>query len=258
MLKILCRAFILCLLPSLSWANSYEGIPLLVAPIQPTDQLSLQRGAKIYINYCSGCHSLNFMRYNTLAQGIGLIDKQSQIDKDLLKENLIFTGAGIADTIQIAMPKKDAQKWFGVAPPDLSLIARSRGVNWLYTYLLSFYRDDSRPLGVNNLLFNETAMPDVLANLRGEVLPFYRTEVVGMNGEKQTVRAIDHLFLQKQGAMTTQQFDVAMTDLVNFLAYVSEPAKQERQNIGYWVLGFLVIFAVLAYLLKREYWKDVH
>jgi ubiquinol-cytochrome c reductase cytochrome c1 subunit len=256
--RLVYGVFILLLLPSLSWANSWEDIPLQVAHIHPTDKLSLQRGAKLYINYCSGCHSLNFMRYNTLAQGIGLVDKHSQIDKNLLKENLIFTGAGIADTIQTAMPKQDAQKWFGIAPPDLSLIARSRGVDWLYTYLLSFYRDDSRPLGVNNLLFNETAMPDVLVNLRGDVLPFYRTEVVGLNGEKQAVQTIDHLFLEKQGAMTTQQFDVAMTDLVNFLVYVSEPVKQERKKTGYGVLGFLIIFAVLAYLLKREYWKDIH
>lgn len=202
------------------------SIPLIKAPIDPDNLASLQRGAKIFINYCAGCHSLTFMRYNRLAKDIGIVDADGQVAQDIVKDNLIFTGVRIADPIQTAMTKKDAEKWFGVAPPDLSVIARARGVNWLYTYLLSFYRDESRPLGVNNKLFPETAMPDVLATLRS--------------------------------SMTQPQFAATVTDLVNFLNYVGEPARRDREQLGFWVLGFLVIFSLVAFLLKKEYWKNIY
>lgn len=245
-------------LSSTSWATTDDGITLRKAPINPKDTASLQRGARIFINYCSGCHSLNFMRYNRAALDLGIVDKNGKVDSAIIKDNLIFTNSGIADTMQVAMLKNDAKQWFGVIPPDLSLIARSRGVDWLYTYLLSFYRDNTRPLGVNNLLFNETAMPDVLVNLRGTIVPIYRTATVTLAGQTQTVREIERLVQQEPGSMSPQQFDTTVADLVNFLAYVGEPAKRERETIGFWVLGFLIIFAVLTYFLKKEYWKDVH
>lgn len=239
------------------WASSYDGVPLQHVKINPNDVPSLQRGAKLYINYCSGCHSLNFMRYNRLAEDLHLLDKTGQVDTTLVKDNLIFTKARIADTIQVAMSQADAKRWFGVAPPDLSVIARARGTDWLYTYLLDFYEDAHRPLGVNNLVFNETAMPDVLAELRGVQVPVYAKKVITVDGKQQVVNSIQRLVVIKEGSMSPQQFKVAVADIVNFLAYVGEPYKTTRQHLGYWVLGFLILFSIIAYLLKREYWRKL-
>lgn len=247
---------ILCF-PLTNQAATDEGIPLFKAPINPNDPLSLQRGAKLFINYCSGCHSLAFMRYNRMARDMGILTANGQLDQKVLKNNLIFTGAGIAETIQIAMPPKDAKAWFGVAPPDLSLVARSRGADWLYTFLLDFYRDNSRPFGVNNLLFNETAMPDALVKLRGDQIALYRPEQIKLGGQIDSVHAIIGLRLIEPGTMTPPQFDAAVTDLVNFLVYVGEPARRDREQLGPWVIGFLVIFAILLYLLKKEYWRRI-
>jgi len=242
---------LLLLVVPVAWAESYDDVPLLKAPINLADLPSLQRGAKMYINYCSGCHSLNFMRYNRLASDIGIEDKQ------VVKDSLIFTGAKITDTLQIAMQKEDAKSWFGVTPPDLSVIARARSADWLYTYLLSFYQDNSRPWGVNNLVFNETAMPDVLANLRGVQAPIYSTKTLEMDGVPRTIKVIDHLALIEHGEMYPEQFNAVVGDLVNFLVYVGEPSRREREHLGLWVIEYLLIFAVLAYLLKRAYWKYV-
>lgn len=239
-------------------ASEDPSLLLQKVTLHPDDPLSLERGARLFINYCSGCHSLAFMRYNRMAKDIGILDRNGQLDKKTLKDNLIFTDAGIADTLQIAMSKKDAKSWFGVAPPDLSLVARSRGIDWLYTYLLDFYQDHTRPWGVNNLLFNETAMPDVLVNLRGQQVARYRTQMITMNGITTPVQTIDRLVLLQPGILTPQQFDASVADLVNFLAYVGEPARRERKHLGPWVLGFLLIFAVLTYLLKKEFWKHIH
>lgn len=256
-MRILFILFLILNFPLLAYAATDDGISLLKAPINRNDQASLQRGARMYVNYCAGCHSLAFMRYNRAAEDMGILDKNGQVDQAIVKENLIFINAGIADTLRVAMLKTDAKQWFGIAPPDLSLIARSRGVDWLYTYLLSFYLDDTRPLGVNNLLLNETAMPDVLINLRGEQVPVYRTGTITMNGQLVTVQEIERLTQQKPGSMSPQQFDAAIADLVNFLAYVGEPARHDREQLGFWVLGFLVLFALLAYLLKKEFWKNI-
>lgn len=249
-----------CLLVSFSgfvWGSSYDDIPLKEAPINPYDQASLQRGAKMYINYCSGCHTLNFMRYNRLAKDIGIVDENGQVDEQLVKDNLIFTGGRITDTLQVAMRKNDAKEWFGVVPPDLSVIARARGVDWLYTYLLSFYQDNSRPLGVNNLLFNETAMPDVLVNLRGRQIPLYQEQTITMDGKPQVVRSISDLVLIKDGMMTAHQFEMAVADLVNFLDYVGEPSRAQRYELGPWVIGYLILFALIAFLLKKTYWSKL-
>lgn len=239
------------------WADSYEGIDLLKAPIEPNNLASLQRGAKIYINYCSGCHTLKFMRYNRMARDLGILNPDGSIAEQLVKESFIFTGARISDTIQIAMKNDEAKIWFGVTPPDLSVIARARGIDWLYTYLLGFYQDNSRPLGVNNLVFNETAMPDVLVNLRGVQVPIYETKTIEVDGKPQTIKVIDHLVLVEHGSMLPSQFNGAVTDLVNFLAYAAEPAKSQRLQLGWWIIGYLIIFAVLAFLLKRAYWKNI-
>jgi ubiquinol-cytochrome c reductase cytochrome c1 subunit len=170
-----------------------------------------------------------------------------------------FLNDKVNSTIGVSMPKVDAQKWFGVAPPDLSLVARSRGNDWLYTYLRSFYLDSKRPWGVNNTVFPDVGMPHVLINLQGEQAPVYRTEkITDDNGQVTEKQVISHLELKKPGSMNPAEFDQAMTDLVNFLDYVGEPHKLERKRLGVWVMLFLVIFTLFAYLLKREYWKDIH
>ena len=221
------------------------------------DKASLQRGAQLYVNYCAGCHTLKFMRYARLAKDIGIVDGQGNVDQALLMDNLIFTDGKIFDTMRNAMPLKDGKQWFGVAPPDLSLIARVRGVDWLYTYLLQFYSDPKRPWGVNNVLFPDVAMPNVLLGLQGEQVPHYTTHEV-MEGDKRVERQVlDHLELKEPGSIDSAQFDETVKDLVNFLAYVAEPVQLQRKRIGWWVLGFLFIFTILAYCLKKEYWKDI-
>jgi ubiquinol-cytochrome c reductase cytochrome c1 subunit len=227
------------------------------AQINLKDKASLQRGAKWFMNYCSGCHSLKYLRYNRLALDLGIIDEIGKINAKLVKANLIFTNAKITDAINTSMSEKDAKQWFGDAPPDLSLTARSRGSNWLYSYLISFYSDPKRPWGTNNLLYPDVAMPNVLINLQGEQIPIYHDEIQNIDGKKQIVKVIDHVATTKPGLMSPVQFNAMVNDLVNFLTYVSEPEQTKRIQLGIWVLLFLVIFAIITFLLKREYWKDV-
>jgi ubiquinol-cytochrome c reductase cytochrome c1 subunit len=225
--------------------------PLSSAHIDLQDKASLQRGAKYFVNYCMGCHSLKYQRYKRMAEDLNITNANGQVDEKLLKENLIFTNDTVFDTMNIAMPMAQAAKWFGVAPPDLSLEARARGADWIYTYLLSFYQDPARPWGVNNAVFPEVAMPNVLGNLQGVQLPHKLSTVDG-------VKVIDYLELKSQGAMGTIEFQQMVNDITNFLVYVGEPGQMERESLGCWVLLFLVILSVLTYLLYKEYWKDVH
>jgi ubiquinol-cytochrome c reductase cytochrome c1 subunit len=234
-------------LPGLGLAAGV-GYPLLTAPIDPHNKASLQRGAQLFVNYCMGCHSLEHQRYNRMARDIGLTDEQVQ-------DNLIFTGAKVGDTMQNAMPKAEARGWFGVAPPDLSLIARSKGVNYLYTYMLTFYEDPSRPFGANNAAFPNAGMPHVLWNLQGMQRAIVETHTDAEGHEKAVITGFQ---LAQPGSMSPPQYREAMADLVNFLAYVGEPIHLERQRIGVWVILFLGLALVVFYLLKKEYWKDVH
>ncbi len=223
------------------------------------DKGSLQRGAGLYVNYCAGCHSLQFVRYKDMAKDIGIVDKKGNVIEKLVVDNLNFISDKPNDPILVATPKDLSAKWFGVAPPDLSLVSRSRGKDWLYTYLKSFYEDPKRPWGVNNLVFPDVGMPHILLTLQGSQVPVYKTVTVkddqGKSVEKQV---ISHLELKSPGALSAKDYDKAMVDLVNFLDYVGEPHKLERKRLGVWVLLFLVVFTLFAYLLKREYWKDVH
>ena len=223
------------------------------------NKASLQRGANLYVNYCAGCHSLQFVRYKELAKDIGIVDKKGNVLEKLVQANMNFTSDKINDPILVATPKKEAQKWFGVAPPDLSLVARSRGPDWLYTYLRTFYEDPKKPWGMNNVVFPDVGMPNVLQALQGTQVAVYKTitekDDKGQPYEKQV---IDHIELKKAGSMNEKEFDQAVTDLVNFLEYVGEPHKLKRERLGVWVLLFLVVFTLFAYLLKREYWKDIH
>ncbi|MGA7799771.1 MAG: cytochrome c1 [Gammaproteobacteria bacterium] len=240
-------AILFSLIPLVAVAS--EGnLHLDKANIDLNNKEALQRGARFFVNYCMGCHSTKYMRWNRVGKDLGLTDKQ-------VKDNLIFTGAKVTQYMTNAMPEEEASKWFGVAPPDLTLVARSRGVDWLYTYLRTFYLDPTRPMGVNNVVFHNVGMPDVIWQLQGWQVPVYKT-VIAEDGQKEKV--IDHLELVKAGKLTPVEYDQHVRDLVTFLAYMGEPIKLEREHLGVWVLLFLAVMFVITYLLKKEYWKDVH
>lgn len=200
-----------------------------------TDKASLKRGFEAYLNNCLGCHELQYQRYNRTFKDLG-IDEKEGVAK------YMPTGEKAGDHIKNTMPKKEAAAWFGTAPPDLTLEARLRSPDYIYTYLRSFYVDPERPFGMNNKIFKDVGMPHVLQNLQG-------------------VRTIDeegNLSEAKGGTMTAAEYDEFVRDLTNFLEYVGEPNKLEREQLGYYVLGFLVILFIFSYLLKKEYWRDVH
>jgi len=236
----------LALLPSMLWAAG-ASVHLDEAPIDQSDLPSLQRGAKWFMNYCSGCHSTQYQRYGRIAEDL-------QIPSDMMRENLIFTGAKLGDLMENSIPEGDAAKWFGASPPDLTLVARVRGADWLYTYLRSFYVDESRPFGVNNLVFPSVGMPHVLQELQGVPSKTYETRLV--DGEPREVYV--GIRTDGSGELSSDEYDQAVADLVNFLVYSGEPVQLERKRLGFWVMGFLFIFFVLSYLLKKEYWRDIH
>jgi ubiquinol-cytochrome c reductase cytochrome c1 subunit len=209
-------ATLLLIVPTLALAAA-TGPALERAPIDPRDLVSLQSGARTFVNYCLNCHSVQYMRYNRLTD-IGLTEAQ-------IRDNLMFAADKVGDTMKVAMAPKDGKAWFGVPPPDLSVISRSRGVDWLYTYLRTFYRDDKTPSGWNNRVFANAAMPHVLWKLQAEQSPV--------------------------------QYDRTVRDLVNFLAYVGEPVGQARKSIGIVVLFVLGVIFVFAYAMKQAFWKDV-
>ena len=223
------------------------GVHLDHANIDPTNKQSLQRGASLFVNYCLSCHSASLMRYEHMGKDLG-------IDEKLVSENLIFTGGKVGDLMTVATAPDDAKIWFGTVPPDLTVIARARGVDWLYTYLRSFYRDDSRHIGTNNLVFPDVGMPNVLWELQGVQKPKISTKKEADGTEVKHVE----LELAEQGTMTPKEFDSTVRDLVNFLDYLGEPAKHDRRALGTKVILFLLVFLVLAYMLKRDYWKDIH
>lgn len=238
-------------LPMASAIAAGPALDLEPAPINIKDTESLQRGAQIFVNNCLSCHSASAMRYNRL-QDIGLTEDQ-------IKNNLLLAGDKIGDTMDIAMNKKDGKVWFGATPPDLSVIARSRGADYLYGYLRGFYRDQSRPTGWNNLVFDKVGMPHIMWHWQGEqVLETHK----GADGHETK-----KLVLVKPGSMTklengkadTREFDQRMADLTNFMVYMAEPTQVKRHQIGYIVLLFLTALLLpLAYFLKKEYWKDIH
>ena len=211
------------------------SLPLDKANNDLTDKESLKKGFKTYINYCLGCHQLQHQRYNRTFKDLG-IEEADGI------ENYMYTGKKVGDHITNTMPAKEAANWFGTAPPDLTLEARLRNPDWIYTYLRSFYIDDKRPFGVNNKLFKDVGMPHVLQDLQG-------VSTLDENGNITPAMG---------GSLTTEEYDVVVRDLTNFLEYVGEPSKLERKSMGYKVLIFLFIFFIISYFLKKEYWRDVH
>ena len=253
------------------------------ANVRSDNQVSLQSGARTYMNYCLACHSMKHMRYEQLVEGLG-------IPAEIVQKNLMFTGEKITDHITNNMPIDAAKEWFGIAPPDLTLIARVRGVDWLYTYLKSFYADEKRPFGVNNTLFKDVGMPHILAPLQGKQIKSAATKQLEAKIEAADVavylakRDNDATALAAQtvifheateelaklvhdggyfeisiaGTLSEAEYDELLRDLVNFMDYAAEPVKLERQALGKKVILFLMFFFVLTYFLKKEYWKDVH
>ncbi len=232
------------------------------AYIDATDKSSLQRGAQIYMNYCLGCHSLKYARYKKVSEDL-------EIPLDMFEDNLIFGDQKMGDLIQVGMDPKEAKEWFGNTPPDLTLEAGLRGPDWVYTYLKSFYIDESRPLGVNNKVYENVGMPHVLVDLQGtpqsvcRQVPFV-AENGGirqdpLSGERLTQEQCGFLEVEAgTGQLNPEEFDEAMLDLTNFLAYMTDPMKTERESIGTYTLLYLFIFTMLSYLLYREFKKDLH
>ena len=211
------------------------------ANINPANTASLQRGAKYFVNYCLGCHSAQYVRYNRLAQDLQLTEQQ-------LIDNLMFTGERPFDTMAIAMRPEDSARWFGKPPPDLSLIARSRGTDYIFNFLRGFYVAPGRPTGVDNIMLPGAAMPHVLWELQGTQHAVFATD----GGQ-----VFEGFELATPGALSTEEFDEVVRDIVNFLDYIGEPIKRERQQLGIRVIGFLLVFLLIAYMLKKEIWKDV-
>lgn len=252
--------FVLLLaVPASVFAAGAHDVHVDPVKIDLTDKPSLQRGARIFVNYCLSCHAAGYMRYNRMGHDLGL-------SEELVKENLLFATDKVGDLMKNVMPKEDAMAAFKTVPPDLTLVTRARSAEWVYTYMRSFYRDDKSTSGWNNTVFANVAMPHVLYEWQGEQRPVYKVvkkkvkvEQDGKQIEKEVEeRVLEKLELVKPGSMKPAEYNAAMRDLTNFLVYLGEPAKLDRYKIGLYVLLFLVVFLFFAYLLKREYWKDVH
>ncbi|MEN1927551.1 cytochrome c1 [Luteimonas sp. MJ250] len=227
-------------------ALAAAGGPVQHAGTDLSDKASLQRGAQLFMNYCSSCHSLKYLRYSRMAEDLGLTEEE-------VMANLNFTGAAFGEQILTAMPAEHAGDWFGTVPPDLSLTSRVRGGDWIFSYLKAFYIDEERPLGWNNTVFPNASMPNVLWEMQGIQRPIY-----GGKDEATGDPLIDRLEVASPGTMDPLQFDQAARDITAFLEYAGEPVAVKREAIGVWVLLFLAFFTFLAWLLKKEYWKDVH
>jgi ubiquinol-cytochrome c reductase cytochrome c1 subunit len=232
-------------------ANAASGHALPYSYVADVDNLpSVQRGAKLFMGYCSGCHSMKYMRYSRLGNDL-------QIPEDMLKANLMFTSEKPGDVIQASMPKDHAAKWFGQAPPDLTLETRARGESWVYSYLKSFYVDPTRPVGVNNVVLPGASMPHVLWELQG----WQAKAPEPKEGEHREEGGHGHhspFVAVEPGKLSSEEYDKVVGDLVNFLAYAAEPGRTARQSLGVKAIAYLLVLLVFAYLLKKEYWRDVH
>ncbi|MGN6082813.1 cytochrome c1 [Trinickia sp.] len=227
--------------------HAEEGFPLDRAPNNTHDIASLQHGAQLFVNYCLNCHSANLMRYSALEQ-IGISQKE-------IEQNLLFTTDKVGNPMTVAMRPADAKAWFGVTPPDLSVEARARGSDWLYTYLRSFYRDDTRPTGWNNMVFPNVGMPNVLWQLQGVQTAKFTDMTDPETGEK--THQFERFESVKPGTMSRVDYDSAVADLVAYLTWMSEPTQQTRRQLGVFVLIFLGVLTFFAWRLNAAYWKDV-
>jgi len=235
---------LMMLLPFGAFGAGGGNLNLDRAHVNLGDQASLQRGAKIFVNFCLSCHSASYMRYERLVTDLG-------ISEDIVKNDLMFAGDKIGELMTTTMPEEDAKKWFGTAPPDLSLMSRSKGADYLYTYMRSFYLDEESPSGWNNTVFPNVAMPHATYEWQGNQRAIFSEDD---KGNKQ----FERFELVKEGKMSPAEYDAAMMDLTNFMVYLGEPAKLVRYKIGFWVISFLLVMICLTYLLKKEYWRDIH
>jgi ubiquinol-cytochrome c reductase cytochrome c1 subunit len=263
LLTLLVASCVFATASSMSFAAGGHGAVLDKVPLNMNDKESLQRGAKLFVNYCLSCHSAQYSRYERVANDL-------DIPLALLKENLMFTTEKPGDLMKTTMPADDAKRWFGVAPPDLSLVSRVRKPNWVYTYLRAFYLDESSPSGWNNSLFENVAMPHALFELQGvqrlvgKVTPdeLHALDAHAADSDSHaddyTVVGDAKFELVHEGKLNPEEFDQAMIDLTSFLVYLAEPVQLKRQKIGVFTLAFLIILMGLCYLLKKEYWRDVH
>ena len=253
---------LILMMPMFAQASGGPSIELDSMEADASDKSSLQRGMQTYVNYCLGCHTAKYQRYIRAAEDL-------HIPEDLVIEHLIFSDQKIGDQMTSAMDPKLAAQWFGATPPDLTNEINLRGTDWVYTYLRSFYADESRPYGVNNVVYPAVGMPNVLADLQGiqikgcgEVtkLDDHGTAVIdSLTGEALTEQSCELLSVAEgSGTMTPAQFDAAMYDLTNFMAYMSKPYKSDSQRIGLWAILFCLMMTVLFYFLKKEFWRDVH
>lgn len=240
-MKKLLQSCLLLLMPLGVFAAG--GMDLDSADYDLSDKESLENGAHLYVQYCLSCHSTKYIRYLNLADDFG-------IEQQEILEKVAPEGAGIYDKMLTAMNGHDAKKWFGTQPPDLSLIARSRGADWIYSYLKGFYIDPAKLLGVNNAIYPDVGMPNPLWKLQGKQKAVHET----VDGQE----VITELVIEERGTMSAEEFDKSVNDIVNFLVYAGEPMQLERISMGKYVLFFILLFGVIAYLLKKEYWKDVH
>ena len=252
-------ALMFALLPGFAMAAG-PSVELDKANVDTSDKAALQDGARTFVNYCMGCHSAQYQRYERVATDLG-------IPEELMMENMVFTGALYGEHMKIGMRPEDSKVWFGAAPPDLTLVARVRGEDWLYSYMRSFYEDPSRPFGWNNTVFENVGMPHVLAELQGRQVkgrapaPVYENGKVvrdPLTGEAMLEEQDDVLYVvEGTGTQTAEEYDTTVRNLVAFLSYSADPIKETRHRIGVYVLIYLAFLFVFAYLLKREYWRDV-
>lgn len=241
----------LCMLPGMVLASS--GVHLDSAPVNLSDKESLKRGAQTFNDYCMGCHAADYMRYNRIGRDLGMSDEEvmAMISTRDAKGDHSKPG----ELMKIAMDTDFAKSAFGTKIPGLTVTARARGADWLYTYLRTFYVDESRPTGVNNIAFPDVGMPHVLWELQGMQKAKFVTETDSEGTEHKVFEGMEQL---SPGKMSKEQYDAYVGDLVNFMVYMGEPMQTERKSLGIWVLLFLFVFTVIAYFLKKEYWKDIH
>ena len=228
------------------------GAELEKADIDPGQIPSLQRGARNFMNYCSGCHSAQYVRFNTIGKHLELTDEQ-------LVDNLMFNADKTFETIRAAMPAADAERWYGTAPPDLSLMARSKGADYIYTFLKSFYIQEESPTGVDNIVMPATSMPHVLWELQGYQRAIFSEHTEeDADGNTTTIRHFEGFEPVSAGTLDAEDYEIFVRDTVNFLAYIAEPIRADRRKIGTWVIMYLIVFFIIALMLKKQIWKDVH
>lgn len=245
--------FLFIFMFSFTLANPSENK---LVKLSSSDLASLQRGAKYFMNYCSGCHSLQYMSYNRLGVDLKIDDKLNSSTQQRLKDNLVFTQAKTSDTIKSNLEKKEGVVWFGKPPPDLSLSIRARNADWVYNYLLSFYLDDTRPFGVNNSLIKNTAMPDPLAIIRMDTHTYHNLK----NTKDRLSLKISNLAIYLDSNKSRSKIptlEEVVIDLVNFLAYIADPTKNNRQSLGKKVCGFLLVLTYFVYILKKQIWGNI-